>query len=122
MNIKSYRITEDSDKALERVEQFLEPWQQGEGSFWVDIQAYESNELEAWLGNVKLSDLAVQCCRDAGQATRFIPLHDVVFFEFPVYAEGVASELVYLSFLCTRTLLLPCMPLPWRVSMSPSKH
>ena len=106
MNINYYRITDDSSKALERVESFLEQWRQGEGSYWVDIQAYAIDELEAWLDNFHLSDLAVQCCRDAGRATRFIPLHEEVFFEFPVYAEGGASEFVYLSFLCIQNLVV----------------
>jgi magnesium transporter len=33
-------------------------------------------------------------------------LHEAVFFEFPVYAEGVASELVHLSFLCIQNLVV----------------
>jgi Mg2+ and Co2+ transporter CorA len=106
MNINYYRIIDDSNKALERVENFLEQWRQGEGSYWVDIRAYEIDELEAWLDNLHLSDLAVQCCRDAGRSTRFIPLREEVFFEFPVYAEGGASELVYLSFLCIQNLIV----------------
>ena len=35
--IKSYRITDDSGKALEPSEEFPKPWQQGEGSYWVDL-------------------------------------------------------------------------------------
>ncbi|MHC4434105.1 MAG: hypothetical protein ACYS14_01925 [Planctomycetota bacterium] len=32
MIINSFRIVEDSDKALERAEKVLKPWQRGEGS------------------------------------------------------------------------------------------
>ena len=106
MIIDCYRITGDSDRALELCEDFFKLWQQGEGSYWVDIRAYETDELEAWLGNLHLSDLSIQCCREAGQTTRFIPLHEAVFFEFPVYSGDVTSEIGHLSFLCIQNLLI----------------
>jgi len=114
MIINSYRITDDSDKALERSEEFLKPWQQGEGSYWVDIHSYETNELEAWLGNLNLSDLAVRCCREADQTTRFIPLREEVFFKLPVYSKDVASDIDHMSFVCKQNLVvtLHSVPIP----------
>ena len=48
----------------------------------------------------------MQCCREVGQTTRFIPLREEMFFEFPVYAEGAATEPVFLSFLCIQNLVV----------------
>jgi magnesium transporter len=105
MIFNAYRLTWDFDKPLERSEEFLKSWQQGEVNFWVDIHSYETDELESWLGNLNLSDLAIRGCREAGQATRYIPLSEEVFFEFPVYS-GEASEIIHLSFLCKQNLLI----------------
>jgi magnesium transporter len=109
MVINGYRIIEDSHKALEPCEDFLEPWKRGEGgSYWVDVHSYGADELEVWLGNLHVSSLAIERCLDAGQATRFIPLHEheEVFFEFPVYSTDAESELVHLSFLCKPNLVV----------------
>lgn len=114
MMINYYRLIVDSEKALERTEEFLKPWQQGEESFWVDIHSYETDELEAWLDNLNLSDLAMQCCLEAGQGKRFIPLREEVFFEFTVYAKNVVSDIVNLAVLCIQNLVitLHAAPLP----------
>ena len=112
MIINCYRIMDDSSKALERSENFLERWQHGEGSYWVDIQAYEIDELETWLDNLHLSDLAMQCCLEAGQAMRFIPLREEVFCEFTVYTKDAQSEIVNLAFLCIRNLVITLHPAP----------
>lgn len=106
MIIDTYSIIDDSDKALERADEFLKPWQQGKGSYWVDIHSYRTDELEVWLDNLNLSALAMKCCLDSGQGPQFIPLHGEVVFEFPVYAKDVASELVLLSFLCMENLVV----------------
>ena len=115
MVINSYRIIDDPHKALEPCEDFLEPWKRGEGgSYWVDVHSYGADELEVWLGNLNLSPLAIERCLDAGQATRFIPLHEheEVFFEFPVYSTDGASELVHLSFLCIPNLVVTLHSVP----------
>lgn len=109
MVINGCRIIDDPHKALEPCEDFLEPWKRGEGgSYWVDVHSYGADELEVWLGNLNVSSLAIERCLDAGQATRFIPLHEYeeVFFEFPVYSTEGTSEPVHLSFLCTPNLVV----------------
>lgn len=105
MIINAYRLTWELGKPLERSEEFLKSWQQGEDSYWVDIHSYETDELVAWLGKLDFSDLALRSCREAGQATRYIPLSEEVFFEFPVYT-GEASEIIHVSFLCKQNLLI----------------
>ncbi|MBW1836592.1 MAG: hypothetical protein JRI99_06475 [Deltaproteobacteria bacterium] len=112
MIINYFRLIGDSEKALERTEEFLKPWQQGEESFWVDIHSYDTDELEAWLDNLNLSDLAIRCCLEAGQAARFIPLREEVFFECTVYTEGAQSDIVNLAFLCIRNLVITLHPAP----------
>lgn len=106
MAINCYRITDDSAKALEPSQAFLESRQQGECSYWVDIHSCETDELKAWLAKLNLSEPAMKCCLEAGRATRFIPLRDALFFEFSVYSKDVASEPVPLSFLCIQNLVV----------------
>ena len=109
MVVNGYRIIQDSHKALESCEDFLEPWKRGEGgSYWVDVHSYRADELEVWLGNLHVSSLAMERCLDTGQATWFIPLHEheEVFFKLPVYSTDAASEPVYLSFLCIPNLVV----------------
>jgi magnesium transporter len=84
----------------------------GGDSYRVDIHSYTTDELKAWLAELGLSALAMQCCLDAGQATKFIPLHEEVFFEFSVYSKDVASELGHLSFLCMENLVVTLHPAP----------
>jgi magnesium transporter len=107
MVIHCYRIPDDFHTALEPCEDFLEPWKRDEGgSYWVDVHSYGDDELEVWLGNLNVSSLAIERCLDASQVTRFIPLHNEVFFEFPVYSTDGASELGNLSFLCLPNLVV----------------
>ena len=106
MILNSYRIIDDSARALDQTKEFLESWQQGKGSYWVDIQAYEPDELEAWLSTFHLPAFFTQFFHSSGQTTRFIQLPDAVFFEFPVNTGDVTSEIGHLSFLCMQNLLV----------------
>lgn len=105
MIINSFRITGDSKKPLEPSEDFLKAWQKGEGSYWVDIHSYETDELMEWLGNLNLSDLAMRGCREAGQSARVVPLKEEVFCEFPIYS-GTASDIIHLSLVCRQNLVI----------------
>jgi magnesium transporter len=109
MVINGYRIIDDSHKALEPCEDFLEPWKRGEGgSYWVDVHSYGADELEVWLGNLHVSPLAIERCLEAGHATWIFPLneHEEAFFKFPIYSTDGASELLHLSFLCIPNLVV----------------
>ncbi len=112
MNIKYYRIAADSVEALDVSEEVMEQWRLGKESYWVDIHSYETDELESWLKNLSLSDLAMKCCREAGEATRFIPLNNEVFFDFPVYSESNESPILHLSFLCMPNLVVTLHSVP----------
>jgi len=112
MITKIYRITENSDKALERVHDFPKIRDRGHGSYWADIHAYSIDQLEAWLINLNLSPQAKQCCLDSGQGTRFIPRRKELFFEFSVYANDLAWDLAHLSFLCMDNLVIALHSVP----------
>ena len=114
MKLNAYRITADSVETIEQTEDFLEAWRKKKDAFWVDIHSYDTDELEPWLYNLGLSDLAMKCCLEAGQTNRVLPLNNEVFLEFPTYAEGIGSEIVQLSFLCMQDIVitLHAVPLP----------
>ena len=108
MKISCYRISEDAHLAATPAEAFLEPWKQGEGQYWIDIQAYQPQELTEWLTDLNVSELAIQCCVEPTKTSRVIPLDDAVFFEFPVYRapSGRRPEVDYVSFLCLQSLVI----------------
>ncbi len=106
MIITSYRISADSLVPLDESDAVLEQWRLGEESYWVDIHAFDTDQLEAWLNNFNLTDLAMKCCLETGQTTRYLPLHEEVFFKFPVCPQDVDSEPAHLSFLCVKNLVI----------------
>lgn len=108
MKISCYRIAEDAQLAATPAEAVLESWKQGEGQYWIDIQAYQPHELEEWLSNLNLSELAIRCCVAPTFTSRVIPLDDTVFFEFPVYAapSGRNPQAHHISFLCLQNLVI----------------
>jgi magnesium transporter len=101
-----YRITADSVDELVDDTILFHDLAKEKDILWVDIHSYDIDELESWLGNLNLSDLAMKCCMEAGQTTRFMPLHQEVFVEFPTYAESVGSKIVQLSVLCKQNFIL----------------
>ena len=84
----------------------VDAWRGKAASFWADVEGYEPKELDAWLREIRLSDAARQCCLEAGAMSRIVPLEEAVFFEFPVHAGEVESELVELGFLCVTGLVV----------------
>ncbi len=121
MKITYYRITEDAHLAATPAEAFLDSWKRGKGQYWIDISAYQPEELKGWLSKLKLSELAIKCCVEPTFTSRVVPLDDAVFFEFPVYAAPSVRnpKAQYISFLCLRNLVIttcadPCTkgPLP----------
>ena len=108
MKIICYRITEDAHLAAAPAEAFLEPWKQSEGQFWIDIQAYQPQELEKWLDDLDVSDLVTRCCVEPTDTSRVIPLDDAAFFEFPVSTAPSERrpQVDYISFLCLKDLVI----------------
>jgi len=112
MIVRSYRIGAESGSALEICDDVLECRRQDRGSYWIDIHSYSPDDLESWLDNLTLSDQAMKSCLEAGQATRYLPLQDEMFFSFPVYPGSLETEPVYLPFLCMQNLVITLHDVP----------
>ena len=106
MNLKCYRINEENQLAETPFETLQESWSRGEGCYWIDVEDYQTEELSTWLSSFNLSSVAMQVCTEQGETTRVVPLRQEVFFGFPVYASGAASNRVFLTFLCLKNLCI----------------
>ncbi len=108
MKITSYRITEDAHIAEIAAAVAIEGWQRNAGQFWIDIQAEQTEELEQWLKQIKVSELAIQCCMQPASVSRVLPLDDAAFFSFPIYTQSSrqGAEAGYISCLCLQNLFI----------------
>lgn len=108
MQITCYRITENAYIEEMSSEAFIEPWKQGKGLYFVDVQQCSSTELEKWLRNLNISDLAISCCVESRKVSTVIPLANEVFFELPVCLMQSETGLIdhFVSFLCLNNLVI----------------
>lgn len=108
MKTMCYRITETAYIEEMSSDDFVVPWQEGKGLYFIDIQQCSSHELEEWLRNLNISELAISCCINPRKVSTVIPLAEEVFFELPVESSQSGTEPVdyYVSFLCLKNLVI----------------
>ena len=95
-------------------EEFIEPWRQGKGLYFVDVMECSANELENWLKQLNVSDLAISLCIKQRKTSILVPLTNEVFFELPVCLvqleteTGAETEVIdhYVSILCLNNLVI----------------
>ena len=112
MKINAYKIIEDACTVEETSEDFIEPWQQGKGLYFVDVLECSADELGNWLKELNVSDLAINLCVNQRKSSVVVPLTDEIFFEVPVC--GLPSESAteteafdhYISILCLKGLVI----------------
>lgn len=112
MKLNCYKITEEAHIEEISTEDFIEPWQQGKGLYFVDVLQSSTDELENWLKKLNISDLAISLCVKQRKTSVVIPLADEVFFELPVcllqFDEKAEPETVdhYISILCLKNIVI----------------
>jgi len=114
MKLNCYKITEEAHIEEISSEDFIEPWQQGKGLYFVDVLQSSTDELEHWLKKLNISDLAISLCVKQRKTSVVIPLADEVFFELPVcllqFDEKAESETEtidhYISILCLKNIVI----------------
>ena len=78
---------------------------------WLDMQAFEPGELEAWLDKLGVRDLSRRLCLESRDRPGFYPLKREILLVIPVLADTeVSCEVDYLTFLCRENLLLTLHP------------
>ena len=108
MLITCYRVNENVYIEEMSFEAFIESWQQGKGLYFVDVQQCSPSELEEWLRNLNISELAISCCVKPRKVSTVIPLAEEVFFELPVGSSqpGTGTLDYYITFLCLKNLVI----------------
>ena len=112
MKINAYKIIEDAGIVEETSEDFIAPWKQGKGTYFVDVLECSADALENWLKELNVSDLAINLCVNQRKSSVVVPLTDEIFFEVPVC--GLPSEIAteteafdhYISILCLKNLVI----------------
>ena len=110
MGLKCFRITDGTEQTLEPCQFNVENWRQGTDSYWVDLCAQKPAELEAFLADLGISELAKKCCREAGPASRFIPLPAEIFWTLLLPKDGSGFGLTFISFLCFQDMVVTLHP------------
>ena len=81
--------------------------QNPDGVVWIDLQDFESADLEPWLEQLGFVGLAHQLCLTARERPGFYPLKRELFFVIPVLVDSKdQSEAEYVCLLCRENLLL----------------
>lgn len=106
MNITCFQITDDNHLAEVSFEDLYENWQKGAGQYWIDVAAYQVEELSAWLEKLNITDLANKIITEQMMTTRVIPLTREVLFQIPDYLGDDVSNSCQLTFLCQKNLCI----------------
>jgi magnesium transporter len=107
MIISSYQLNDGLELTPLAPEDAADACQNKAATVWLDLQGFESAELEAWLSRLKVTSLARRLCLEAQNRTGFYPLRDELLLVVPVLTDKEGPrEADYLVCLCTENLLL----------------
>ena len=74
---------------------------------WLDLQDFDSAELEAWLDKLGVRDLPRQLCLEALERSGFYPLKNEIFLVIRILPDARdTGEADHLAFLCRENVLL----------------
>jgi magnesium transporter len=81
--------------------------QSSEARIWLDLQDFESSELEAWLDKLGVRDLSRRLCLEALDRSGFYPLKNEIFLVVRIIPKAQnTGEADHIAFLCRENLLL----------------
>jgi magnesium transporter len=106
MEISHYEISDTGSLRQVNLEECITAWQSGAGQYWLDVEHYETEELEPLLDRLGVSSFAKRHCLDIGQKTCFLPLPKATFLEMTVFADRECTQPTALGFLSLGRLLV----------------
>jgi magnesium transporter len=107
MIVNSVQIDEAMQMTPVAPERAAEACQAADARVWIDLQAFEPDELEVWLDKLGVTGLSRRLCLEARDRPGFYPLKREVFLVIPVLTESDDSrEVDYVAFLCSENMLL----------------
>jgi len=107
MIINSFQINDALQLTPISSEEAVGLSQRPDARVWLDLQAPDSGELEAWLERLGVTGLSRRLCLEARDRSGFYPLKKEIILMIPVsaYTER-PREKDYVTFLCRENLLL----------------
>ena len=84
----------------------LARWRAGEGAFWMDVQGFDTAELEALLDELGVTGFLRQGCLRAGKVTAAISLPKGTLAEWAVFSDRACTQRAQFTVLCLRDLLV----------------
>ena len=107
MNIKSFQINELLQLVSMDLDQAMSQLQNPDAKLWIDLQGFDSDELEEWLDKFQVEDLARWLCLESQDHCGFYPFKKEICFVIPVLTDTEDDrEVDYIIFLCRENLLL----------------
>ena len=84
--------------------QLADAWEQTSDEMWIDIQAANPNEFQAFLHALDLHPLILEDCLDPNRSSRFSSYENSLHFEVPLFSTAAVDD--YLSVICVPRLLV----------------
>ncbi len=102
-----FKISEELQLQPMDYESAVKELQTSDANIWIDLQDFETSELEKELDTIEIKDLARRLCLEARDRPGFYPVKDLTFMVIPVHKiiENFA-ELEYVALLMRKNLLL----------------
>jgi magnesium transporter len=105
--VNCFQINKELKLTPIAAEDAVEACRSSEARIWLDLQAPEPGELEAWLDRLEVRDLSRRLCLESRDRPGFYPLKKEIFLVMPVMSESdVSHEVDYIAFICKENLLL----------------
>lgn len=103
--LRCHRIVADHHRAVAVMpEQLAELWADTSDEIWIDIQASNPHEFQAFLAMLGLHPLIMEDCLDPNRSSRFSSYETSLHFEVPVLADKSIDD--YLSVICVPRMLI----------------
>ncbi len=107
MIINGFQITAALQLAPVAAEELVEMSQNAAARIWLDLQAPEPDELEAWLDRLEVVGLSRKICLEARDRPGFYPLKKEILLVIPVLVGAdVPCEADHILFLCRENLMV----------------
>jgi magnesium transporter len=106
MKIRSFQITDERQIVEVPVEAGSPSWFEDPVHRWIDLEAPDEEELNAFLEPLKIDAEILRARVDPGSSTFFEALENLLFIRIPTQASSSAVDFTNISLLCLPTTLV----------------
>ncbi len=107
MIVKCFQINDDLQMSPCDYENAIKATRKPDATIWIDIQGFETEELEDNLDKLEIKGLTRRLCLESRDRPGFYPMRNLIFMVLPVlaYAEDF-SKVEHVAFLTRKNILL----------------